>query len=294
MHRKVAYFVDTFSELTSLVGTSCVGALHGIGRRCRASSRHFPTCLRFSALSFGRCGVPVAGRFAEPVASGCSAGPAGQGGAIPRAGNRYRLGRRSYGVRQVQTDCAGSGSPSSNGLRARRNSKPVTGRGRLRLCRSGRDRVLAQDVAGSGLPRLLGGHHAITAGSLGVLARCRRTSARMLLSNNHVLADTNKGSAGDAILQPGPADGGTRLVARLRRFEPIHFDGRPNVVDAAVADLVEPPPTYDGLTLLADDGRPYGIVASSRPARLLPGDRVCKVGPTHRADGRRSVRCLRQ
>jgi hypothetical protein len=59
-----------------------------------------------------------------------------------------------------------------------------------------------------------------------------------MLSNNHVLANSNNARAGDPILQPGPADGGTYprdMVARLYRFVPIRFDGSCNYVDAAIA-----------------------------------------------------------
>src|SRR5262245_59441993 len=58
------------------------------------------------------------------------------------------------------------------------------------------------------------GHHAITAGTFGCLVRDlrRRDGAAgddyLILSNNHVLADVNKGKPGDAILQPGPFDSG--------------------------------------------------------------------------------------
>jgi hypothetical protein len=66
-----------------------------------------------------------------------------------------------------------------------------------------------------------------------------------ILSNNHVLAASNAGRRGDAILQPGPADGGTYpadLIARLDRFVPITFDPpvprakHANIVDCAVAE----------------------------------------------------------
>ncbi|HYU06015.1 MAG TPA: hypothetical protein VEM77_02405 [Thermoplasmata archaeon] len=92
------------------------------------------------------------------------------------------------------------------------------------------------------------GHYRITAGTLGVVAR--RADARMILSNNHVLAKENAASIGDPILQPGPYDGGTDRdrIATLDAFVPIVFDGfldwllslfgiaRPvrNVVDAAL------------------------------------------------------------
>lgn len=60
-----------------------------------------------------------------------------------------------------------------------------------------------------------------------------------ILSNNHVLANANNAAIGDPILQPGPVDGGklpADVVAHLSRFIPLHFDGRPNLVDAALAE----------------------------------------------------------
>ena len=66
-----------------------------------------------------------------------------------------------------------------------------------------------------------------------------------ILSNNHVLADSNEGAIGDPILQPGPFDGGTApadTIARLSRFIPITFDppipraSHRNLVDAAIAE----------------------------------------------------------
>ena len=66
-----------------------------------------------------------------------------------------------------------------------------------------------------------------------------------ILSNNHVLANSNNATPGDAILQPGPFDGGTNpadRIARLSRFVPITFEPQVpraqhrNLVDAAVAE----------------------------------------------------------
>ena len=66
-----------------------------------------------------------------------------------------------------------------------------------------------------------------------------------ILSNNHVLANSNNAGLGDAILQPGPFDGGTDpadRIATLSRFVPITFEPpvprvlHRNVVDAAVAE----------------------------------------------------------
>lgn len=85
------------------------------------------------------------------------------------------------------------------------------------------------------------GHFRMTAGTLGCLARGRsgeRANRLLALSNNHVLADTNAGSFGDPVLQPGPQDGGavsTNMIGRLERFVPIDFSGAPNFVDCATA-----------------------------------------------------------
>jgi hypothetical protein len=49
-----------------------------------------------------------------------------------------------------------------------------------------------------------------------------------ILSNNHVLANSNAAKKDDRILQPGPHDGGVVVVneiATLEQFEPIRFDG---------------------------------------------------------------------
>lgn len=83
------------------------------------------------------------------------------------------------------------------------------------------------------------GHTSITAGTQGCLSRGRsapRNSRLMVLSNNHVLANTNAGPLGNAIVQPGPLDGGRApadTIAILERFVPINFAGGNNIVDCA-------------------------------------------------------------
>ena len=83
------------------------------------------------------------------------------------------------------------------------------------------------------------GHRDITAGTLGGLVLDPESGDTVILSNNHVLANSNHGAPGDEILQPGPADGGTLpddKIARLTRFVEIDFSpGAENLVDAAIA-----------------------------------------------------------
>lgn len=80
------------------------------------------------------------------------------------------------------------------------------------------------------------GHPRITAGTLGGLV-VLDNHRLCLLSNNHVLSDTNDARIGETILQPGASDGGHSpgdQIGVLERFVPIQFPG-PNRVDAAVA-----------------------------------------------------------
>ncbi|MCI0495397.1 S1 family peptidase [candidate division KSB1 bacterium] len=72
------------------------------------------------------------------------------------------------------------------------------------------------------------GHYAITAGTLGAFVKDVATGQTLILSNNHVMANSNDASKGDAILQPGPADGGNNpqdRIAELERFITIQFQG---------------------------------------------------------------------
>ena len=75
------------------------------------------------------------------------------------------------------------------------------------------------------------GHYKITAGTLGAICFDRKTKEPMILSNNHILANTTNGKDGrsakdDPILQPGPYDGGqpTDVIGRLERVVPLNFE----------------------------------------------------------------------
>jgi hypothetical protein len=83
------------------------------------------------------------------------------------------------------------------------------------------------------------GHYRITAGTFGGVVTDRASGARLILSNNHVLANSNDASPGDAIIQPGAADGGSAssdVIARLERFCPIDFNLAPPT--CGVANMV--------------------------------------------------------
>ncbi len=68
------------------------------------------------------------------------------------------------------------------------------------------------------------GHFEITAGTLGCLVK--KGGETYILSNNHVLANSNDANVGDPIVQPGPLDGGRvpqDQIATLAGFVPIQF-----------------------------------------------------------------------
>jgi len=80
------------------------------------------------------------------------------------------------------------------------------------------------------------GHYKITAGTLGVVVRDQTSGVRLILSNNHVLANSNDAAAGDPIVQPGPTDGGSTssdVIAHLERFCPIDFSQEPGTCSLA-------------------------------------------------------------
>jgi hypothetical protein len=91
------------------------------------------------------------------------------------------------------------------------------------------------------------GHPAITAGTIGARVVDDKGNADpnddeyFALSNNHVYADENLASIGDAVIQPGTFDGGSSPddnIGTLSDFVPIVFTtSANNVVDAAIALL---------------------------------------------------------
>lgn len=75
------------------------------------------------------------------------------------------------------------------------------------------------------------GHYKVSAGTLGAIVKDRTTGETLILSNNHVLANSSDGTddraaIGDIILQPGSIDGNNEQVdatiGHLQRFVPLN------------------------------------------------------------------------
>ncbi len=119
------------------------------------------------------------------------------------------------------------------------------------------------------------GHPDVTAGTLGCLVE--RDGNHYILSNNHVLANSNAAREGDPVIQPCSADGGTLpddRIATLEPYQEIDFTGRSNDIDAAIAlvgdcnqDVVSPE--------IIDIGR-----LNSTPRTAMEGQTVRKYGRT--------------
>ncbi|HEV2523546.1 MAG TPA: hypothetical protein VGU44_00245, partial [Gammaproteobacteria bacterium] len=90
-------------------------------------------------------------------------------------------------------------------------------------------------------PGISVGHESVSAGTIGAILT-DQNGTHHILSNNHVLADTNQGKKGDKIIQPGSSDGGKEEVAKLEYFVPIVMQCSNNIknkVDVAIAALNE-------------------------------------------------------
>lgn len=89
------------------------------------------------------------------------------------------------------------------------------------------------------VPGLSLGQVDITAGTLGGFVTV--DGALHVLSNNHVLANSDLGRLGDPVLQPGPADGGSADADRIGTLAAwVDLTATPaNLVDTAIARLDE-------------------------------------------------------
>ena len=121
------------------------------------------------------------------------------------------------------------------------------------------------------------GHYAITAGTLSCLVK--DAGETFILSNNHVLANENRGVDGDPILQPGAFDGGKPdrdVIGRLDTYVAVDPEG-PNLADAAIATPFD---VHDVTPDILNIGRLRGtreptldekVMKSGRTTRLTSG-----------------------
>ena len=118
------------------------------------------------------------------------------------------------------------------------------------------------------------GHGDITAGTLGAWLSRGAEASKVILSNNHVLANSNGATIGDFIRQPGRADGGGQddRIARLEEFVRINFgdpgDGDDGKKNTAIARL-----WWGAMTAVANlparlTGCPYRAVVVDERRRL--------------------------
>ena len=131
------------------------------------------------------------------------------------------------------------------------------------------------------------GHRAITAGTLGCLVR--RQGQVFVLSNNHVLANSNDAQRGDAILQPGPHDGGRfpdDQIAELEDFVRVSFLEQPSecrFASAVVAVLnaacrsIGSKTRYRSVNLQAVDNRVDAAIARPLQPAQVKGE-ILEIG----------------
>jgi hypothetical protein len=124
------------------------------------------------------------------------------------------------------------------------------------------------------------GHHLITAGTFGCLVKDVCPPCRIhILSNNHVLANSNAAGIGDPILQPGRHDGGrypANLLAKLSRFIPITYSSiaRYNLVDAALALPTNQSKVISSIVGL---GIPKGTVEATLGMEVIKSGRTTEI-----------------
>lgn len=133
------------------------------------------------------------------------------------------------------------------------------------------------------------GHGSITAGTLGCLVK--KDGMLVILSNNHVLANTNDAEAGDPILQPGPIDGGRfpdDHIADLTAFVPINFrepepPSRCPTARAVIAALnmlcraIGSNTRYQVVTLATEDNLVDAAIATPLEAAIV-ADEILQIG----------------
>jgi GH25 family lysozyme M1 (1,4-beta-N-acetylmuramidase) len=104
-------------------------------------------------------------------------------------------------------------------------------------------------------------HEEVTAGTVTFHVIDNLTGRMCVLSNHHVLVNPmDSAQVGDNILQPGPADGGTKprdIYARLVRWVNIRQENISRFVDCAIAEPINPDEIDQNILNI---GYPHGVV----------------------------------
>ncbi|WBS00118.1 hypothetical protein OU994_17495 [Pseudoduganella sp. SL102] len=171
-------------------------------------------------------GITAAGVVSRFVSLGVAAGSTSQG---------YRLAIR------LQQDSLGTNAIVDRLKHIARGEVDIRITGRVRPA------ALASPATARKRPIHIGSsvaHFNMTAGTLGAFVQTDNDDSVHLLSNNHVIANSNACGLQDSILQPSPMDGGLQgdRVAGLANWIPLQTQG--NLVDCAIAKL-DPDVTYD-------------------------------------------------
>jgi len=190
---------------------------------------HFGVMAQTSSNHFTNLGLPAA---AARVREACGVKSAAAQAmlALPHVlaiGVGFRNKDRQ-GLKELCIVCSVERKLPLNELRAGERLPQQVGDFRLDVVETGRLRALSGRQTQRMRPFQPGlsiSHKNVTAGTFGCVVQ--RNGQRLILSNNHVLADCNNARLGDRIVQPGTYDGGKLdkdAVARLVEFVPIVFD----------------------------------------------------------------------
>ncbi len=111
------------------------------------------------------------------------------------------------------------------------------------------------------LPGVSIGHYTGGAGTFGAVVYDRKSGNPLILSNNHVLANTSllenrNARYNDAIVQPGVLDGKSKQIGRLIKYALLNPYPQANIVDCALA---KPLNTKDIKDEILDIGQVKGI-----------------------------------
>ena len=152
---------------------------------------------------------------------------------------------------------------------------------KIEVIETGKIEALAIDRTAKHRPAFGGisvGHKDITAGTISSLVWDLEKKIKYILSNNHVLANSNQAQIGDAIYQPGPTDGGTvqDTLAYLSAYKTILFgnsSGPYNYADCAIAEVDDPAQITAVIAEICD-------AAGESKLNISIGDAVKKSGRT--------------